>query len=499
MTRVMCVYFPRWSLQRIQRDRPELRRAPFALTRLLPSKGSKVTACCGRAASHGVRPGMVAAEALAMLPSLTCVEEDLDADRRALIELAEWAERYSPIVGLEETIAPSCLFLDMTGGAACFGGEEALVRKTHAECRADGWTVRIALADALGAAWASAHDDAEPALCILPAAAGISSALSVAALRLSPGAVAILAQLGIERIGQLIALPRDQIAERFGREVGWRLDQAMGRVAEVIVPIHPRPEAAASWAFDDPVDRQDIIATILDRLLDRLQAVLQKRCCGTRLVECLLELDDATVQRFECSLSRPAQTAAYLRGLMHARLAQIRVPAPIRGMCVRAAVLECIGDEQPGLFDDGQSNAAALAQLLDSLASRMGREVVTRACLVADPLPELACRFDSALAKERRESVEEQPVFAHRPLRLLRRPAPIQAISLVPVGIQRFHYAGADYAVVRCQGPERIQTGWWRGDDVQRDYFLVETTHGTHWWIYQRIDDGRWFLHGCFD
>jgi len=91
-------------------------------------------------------------------------------------------------------------------------------------------------------------------------------------------------------------------------------------------------------------------------------------------------------------------------------------------------------------------------------------------------------------------------VFAHRPLRMFPRPIPIQVVTVVPSGmVQRFHGAGVDQAVVRCQGPERIETGWWRGADIQRDYFMVETSQGTRWWIFQRLDDGRWFLHGCFD
>lgn len=157
MTRVMCVYFPHWNLQRIRHDRPELRDKPFALTRPVANKGSKVTACCERASKLGVRAGMVVAEAVATLPSLICLEEDLDADRQALIELAAWAQRYSPIVGLEEAIAPSCLYLDITGGADCFGGEEALVHKAHGEFEKNGWGVNIALANTLGAAWAIAH------------------------------------------------------------------------------------------------------------------------------------------------------------------------------------------------------------------------------------------------------------------------------------------------------------------------------------------------------
>ena len=100
MPRVMCVHFPHWSLQRIWHQRPDLRARPLAITRPVANKGSKVVACCGSAQRHGVRLGMLHAEALATLPGLTCVEEDLDADRQVLSQLAEWAQRFSPIVGL---------------------------------------------------------------------------------------------------------------------------------------------------------------------------------------------------------------------------------------------------------------------------------------------------------------------------------------------------------------------------------------------------------------
>jgi protein ImuB len=66
-------------------------------------------------------------------------------------------------------------------------------------------------------------------------------------------------------------------------------------------------------------------------------------------------------------------------------------------------------------------------------------------------------------------------------------------------GPSRLRRAGQEYAVIRWWGPERIETGWWRGQDIHRDYYIVETECGTRWWLFRRRDDGRWFLHGCFD
>src|ERR1700736_4631075 len=100
MRRVMCVYLPAWPLQRFVHARPELRNKPVALSRM--ARVSEVAVCSRLAAQAGVRPGMPVAEARAIEPRLDVHEEEPDADLRALQELAHWADRYSPIIGLED-------------------------------------------------------------------------------------------------------------------------------------------------------------------------------------------------------------------------------------------------------------------------------------------------------------------------------------------------------------------------------------------------------------
>src|SRR5262245_46698503 len=156
MRRVLCVHLPHWPLQRLWHAQPALRRNAMAI---VGQRGRFQTVIwfCKRARYAGVRLGMPRAEALAVLPSLTVVEEDLDADYRALTKLATWADRFSPIVGLEQTAAPASLLIDVTGCANCFGGEQQLLARAHEEFRKQGWQVRCALADTVGAAWALAH------------------------------------------------------------------------------------------------------------------------------------------------------------------------------------------------------------------------------------------------------------------------------------------------------------------------------------------------------
>ena len=76
-----------------------------------------------------------------------------------------------------------------------------------------------------------------------------------------------------------------------------------------------------------------------------------------------------------------------------------------------------------------------------------------------------------------------------RPVWLLAEPEPIG------------HRLEAQPWVLR-DGPERIESGWWDGADVRRDYFIAENPRGETVWIYRDhrygTDDGEWFLHGLF-
>ena len=62
-----------------------------------------------------------------------------------------------------------------------------------------------------------------------------------------------------------------------------------------------------------------------------------------------------------------------------------------------------------------------------------------------------------------------------------------------------FHFAGQQHHVAQVWGPERIETGWWRGRPVGRDYFRVETTAGRRFWLFRRLRDEKWFLQGMFE
>jgi protein ImuB len=449
---------------------------------------------------------MLVAEARAIEPALVVQSENPNGDRRALERLAVWMERFSPIVGLEENAQPECLLLDITGCADCFHGEDRLIQRALHELNEEGWDARAAIADTVGAAWGLARY--VRSWYVAPAGEIDQTFLSLPldALRLPAEAVATLTELGIESIRQLQALPRTGVPGRFGPLVLQRLDQALGMAPELIVPHRTPPDVQARCSFEYPTDQRQALLHAITQLLERVTATLRRRRRGARQLECWLYHETSASLRIDVGLFRPSQSPEHLGKLLETRLEQAAIAEPVRGICLRVPVLEIMPERQEELFDPEECRAEEFSVLIDQLASRLGREAITFARLVPDPQPEYACRFEPAMAACRLAlarcpaSAKRQAISDHRPVQVWPKPIPIEVIAAVPDGPPaRLRWQGQDYASVRSWGPERIETGWWRGQDVHRDYFIVQTDWGARFWVFRRHEDGRWFLHGAFD
>lgn len=98
-----------------------------------------------------------------------------------------------------------------------------------------------------------------------------------------------------------------------------------------------------------------------------------------------------------------------------------------------------------------------------------------------------------------------------RPLELFQPPQPIRVLAAAGGGVAaapvelRATLVGASVVwqgrglLVRdCEGPERIETGWWSSESARRDYYRVEVETGARYWIFRDLAAGTWFLHGLF-
>lgn len=454
-----------------------------------------------------------------------------------------WVERcgrFSPTVGLEPTDDKSIL-LDITGLAHLFGGETALCKAIVRDFYRHGQSVRAAVADTIGAAWAVAQMEcneenagsAPSPFAILPSGT-IPVALAplpIEMLRLPDETLRLLHELGITNIGHVEALPRNELSSRFGPVLLVRLDQAFGRLDE---PVHacPIPQTfEADWSAEYPTARRETIETALEHLIQRVAAMLA--CCGRGALrlECQLYFEirnpQSAIQPLPLSvgLFQPTAAADHLYQLVQLQLERLRIASPVTDISVAATLTAPLKPHKQTLLfevvadDLERQDSRQLATLVERLSSRLGGQSVSGVRLRPEAQPELSWHYDSLVDGRRRRRAKKTPSLvggttgsaasagqtpaprlAPRPLRLLPRPQPLALTSIAPEGPPLwFYFAGKEQQIAHTWGPERIETGWWRGRPVGRDYFRVETTAGRRFWLFCRLRDGKWFLHGTFE
>jgi protein ImuB len=509
----------------------------------------KLAALDARGWTLGLRPGMSLPDARAMHPTLVCADADPEAEAEALTHIADWCRRFTPLAALD---APDGVMLDVSGAAHLFGGEASLQANVEARLQAQGFFARAALASTPEAAFALArYGGAAHAARILPAALDAAALarrlgdLPLAALRIDPATLKALAGAGLRRVSDILMRPRAPIAARCGAELYARLDGLLGRAK---TPISPRFEAPAFMAerrfLDGLVRREDIEASMLSLAHD-LSRLLARHGEGARRLEVSLFRVDGAVMRFEAGASRPLREPGVIARLFRERFEAASAAHDGEAFdagygfdVIRLAALEVErkDQEEADCFDiekcqgAGANLAAAdLADLVDRLGARLGVRRVTRLAFNAVHTPEFAVtaapaaqyaskdqhihdvnHIKQAALSTRSKAFYDEADFPHlpaRPIRLLPRPEPIEAIAGVPDGPPlRFRWRRVLHEVAAFEGPERIAPEWWRRGEsaLTRDYFRAEDTEGRRFWVFREglfvseTARPRWFMHGLF-
>ncbi|AYD05183.1 nucleotidyltransferase (plasmid) [Neorhizobium sp. NCHU2750] len=445
---------------------------------------------------------MPAAKAQALFRDLMLVDADPAADARALELIALWALRhYSPIVAVDGTDG---LVLDTEGADHLQGGELRMVTTMFNSFHGKKLKARIAIADSWGAAHACARAIKRETVIVPPTETFRAvEKLPISLLRLPEKVVADLRVLGFQTIGELSNTPRAPLALRFGPEVGRRIDQTRGTMAEPIDPIRTAEMVEVSRNFQEPIGSAETINKYVGRLVVQLVAELETRGLGVRRTDLFVEKVDNTRQVIRAGTAKPARDIAWLTKLFRDRTEKIEPGFGIEKLTLVAAAAEPLEEEQRAslLIEEKIKD---ITPLIDIFGNRGQR--VYRLAPVASDVPERSVHRISAVA-----DVAEESWVGHwrRPVRLLARPDQIEAIALLPDHPPRaIVWRGNRHKVVRADGPERIFGEWWRRPaelEAVRDYFTIENDHGERFWIY-RAGDGvdpetgshRWFMHGIF-
>jgi protein ImuB len=486
---------------------------PFVLA-ATAAGGPRIAALNEAAEAAGLARGEPLADARAKAEFLQVRPVEAAADAAALHRLALWATRYTPTASpWREENGADGVFLDVEGAAHLFGGEAALLADLAERLQGFGLPARLAVADTPGAAWALARFHREPC-CILPSGteAQALAPLPIEALRLFPDTATALRRLGLKTVGTLLDKPRAPLSARFPAELIRRLDQALGRSEEPLVPVVHPPVYHSLRYLLEPVFTQEAIVSLTSRLMQNLVHVLARDDVGARALKLSLYRVDGEVKIVDIALTLPTRNVAHVARMLDLKLEALAATQDAGfgfealGLAVTRA--EPMPARQTALtsIDDDADRTERCATLVDALRQRLGPQSVRRFAAVASHIPERAEVLEAVNASSSPDSGE---MYVHepqtRPLLLLPQAEPAEVTALIPDGPpRRFRWRGATYEVAGAQGPERIGAEWWRRQALTRDYFLVEDADGQRFWLFREGLYGRetaaarWFVHGLF-
>lgn len=546
--RILSLWFPRLAAERCLRDRRGLPLGPFAVVGDM-NNAQVLVSLSGEAEAAGLTRGQPLRDAHAMCPDLQTRLQNAQLDRAFLTVLRRWAGKFSPWVSEEP---PDGLVIDLTGCAHLFGGEAGLMEVVEADCADLGLTVRMGIADTVGAAWAlarfsgagqggarSGDDIAQEARATRSRAAkrrhwergGAApgaqapanrsariapsgqtrtalAPLPIAALRLEDDTVATLNRLGLRQIGDLAGQPRAALARRFGRQLVRRLDQALGVEPEPVNPARAPDHFAVRLTLPEPIGLTADIMAALDRLLPPLSQKLKNAGRGVRRVRMECHRSDHTMDVVEVGLARPSAAPDRIRPLLAMKVDDIDAGFGIDMIRIEGVLTEPVHAHQHRGHADAASDGASrlsgsdeMADLLGRIGGRIGLEAITRLHPADSHIPEKTSKFLAAAWSD--PAVHWPRAKAPRPLEIWR-PEIVMAHE-APNLPATFRWRNREFETHTGFGPERISPEWWLDDPDWRtgvrDYWRVTTRSGERLWMYYAHGAGLspgWFCHGSF-
>jgi len=415
--------------------------------------------------------------------------------RSALATLALWALQWSSQVstraGSEDAhcIAAAhgaALWLEIGASRALFGDHAALRARLAAELTPLGYGFRLGIAPT-------------PQGATILARAGLASvaltraqllrqlgALPLRFLPLPDEQLAALHGAGLRHIGELLSLPAAAIARRFGPAASLYLQRLRGVAREPLRGVRAPAHFASRCEFSGAISDTTALLFPLQRLLAALQGYLRSLDRAVQRYSLCLEHHRAAATRLTIGLARPGRDAAQFLALARERLAATTLAAPVHGLRVEADELLQPLVLQGDMFSHAAQQAEQLQHALDRLAARLGHDAVRTLERSADHRPERAWRLRAA------QPGPGEPLAQRAAAQQTTAQAPDRPCWLLPEPRR------IDMPRELLAGPERIESGWWDGADIARDYYLARGEHGAQLWVYNDLRSGAWHVHGIW-
>ena len=408
-----------------------------------------------------------------------------------LEQLAVSAQRFTPRVSL---VPPDGLLLEVKGSLHLFAGLSGLRTELMQECRRHEMQPLLAFAPTPMAALTLARAGTSSVIGDLAQLVGQLAPLPLTALRWPQDTLARLSRMGVRTIGAVLRLPRAGFARRFGAAQLAMLDRLTGRLPDMRATFHARERFRRRRELDYEIFDHRLLLEALAPLFAALDAFLTARQSGVERLECRLLHRHAPATHCVLLLTAACGDARRLVELFGERLNALVLPEPVRACELRADAPVAHLPGTRGLWHPGEQGgdaAAVTGDLIEKLRARLGIETVQGLAVREGHRPECAWTLtEPAAARAARSAVSAPAGAARRPLWILPSPHPLKVLDGLP------RRSGPLRLVSE---PERIESGWWDGGDIARDYYRALDIHGVRLWVFRdRCAPHGWFLHGIF-
>lgn len=442
------------------------------------------------------------------LPQLTAQAGDPETALllpQRLYRLAELLSTLSATVSIEE---PDSFLFEVRSSLNYFGGIEKIRSRLQSllETQLQAWGLPTGFHQAASPT---------PAASLLLARAGCNTLihrtenlrsalgrLSVQVMPLKADRRRQLHNTGLRKLRDIWRLPTHGLGQRFGLDFVRQLERCLGQVPSPLKTWQSAPVFNTSKEFDYPVEATVMLLHSVEEMLGKLSHFLRQRELAATHLQLTLQHERQESTVLSLDLRQPTRQEAHLFLLLETRINSLLLPAPVTAMHLEVqhfAPFVASSEALQGMTSTHTGHTENIIPLLEQLQARLGNAAVRSIFCVEDHCPEHAGQdrmFSAGMAS------------ASVPLRSfqtpsLQTPSPVRPCWLLPEPLPLTQSDGRLYyrsSLSLLSGPERIETHWWTGQDVRRDYYVACNRQGMRLWIFHdRRGERQWFLHGIFD
>jgi protein ImuB len=264
----------------------------------------------------------------------------------------------------------------------------------------------------------------------------------------------------------------------------------------------PRERFRERCDFETEIETVGYLQKALEPVVAHCAQFLRERQAGVQALEIKLRHRVLPATRVRCGLAGITSECRRLADVLNGKLNRLELAAPVRGMEMLSGTLQPLSSDTLDAFAGLRGGDVRVAgvrppdtapQLVERLRARLGEDAVYGVVSIAEHRPEAAWRrvrelcLTSAVRTRDMRAGMRMPDM-RRPVWLLDEPV------LLSADLRHLPEEG----LILEQGPERIESGWWDGKDVARDYYIALRPRGERWWVFQERQTQSWYLHGVF-